>query len=70
MGVDYYKISEQQLLQLLEDNFKLQALIIGGVDNWEWYGEALNSFLKEMADKDWDFSDLAEEELQYFERMM
>ena len=35
----YYKISESELLSLLEDANELRALESSGVDNWVWYGE-------------------------------
>lgn len=43
----YYKISENQLLDLLESDLKLQVLENDGVDNWEWYMAGLRDFLKE-----------------------
>ena len=33
--------------QLLKAEKKLNALEAGGVDNWEWYGEALSALFKE-----------------------
>ena len=29
--------------QLIEDQLILQALYVGGVDNWEWYDESLKA---------------------------
>jgi len=29
------------LIELLQNNFKLQCLENMGVDNWDWYGEAI-----------------------------
>ena len=43
------KISEGQLLYLLRRARKLTLLEDSGVDNWEWYGEALSN---EDDDKD------------------
>lgn len=34
-------IKADDYLDLLQDSIKLNALEAGGVDNWEWYGEAL-----------------------------
>ena len=42
----YYKISENQLLDLLEDSLRLSCLEQDGVDNREWYMEGLDDFLK------------------------
>ena len=35
-------ISKAEYEQLLEDQQFLKALYAAGVDNWEWYEEALN----------------------------
>lgn len=35
---------EEYLEELLDDSLKLNALIAAGVDNWEWYGEAMNIY--------------------------
>ena len=35
-------ITKKEYLQLLLAGCKLKFLEIGGVDNWEWYGESLN----------------------------
>ena len=43
----FYSIREDDLIRLLADHYKLNALINGGVDNWEWYGEAIQSDLAE-----------------------
>lgn len=42
----YYKISEDQLVQLIEDSLRLTCLEWDGVDNWEWYMEGRHDFLK------------------------
>lgn len=42
-----YLISEYDLRKLLTSDAKLGALLSGGVDNWEYFGEALYSFLDE-----------------------
>lgn len=36
-------IDENRLRELLIAEYKLNALETGGVDNWDWYGEALYS---------------------------
>ena len=35
-------MTKQRYLTLLKAELKLDMLEMGGVDNWEWYGEALN----------------------------
>ena len=41
----YVKIKVKELKELLEAEVKLNALECGGVDNWEWYGEAFSDYL-------------------------
>lgn len=41
----YVKISVKELKNLLEKAEILSALECGGVDNWEWYGEAFSEYL-------------------------
>lgn len=36
-------ISIAEYKELIKDQNKLNALEIGGVDNWEWYGESLSA---------------------------
>lgn len=58
----YYKISEDELRELLEDYLELSMLNWDGVDNWSWYGESYRELIKEYipdADEDTNFSDVA-----------
>lgn len=41
------EISEKRLKELELAKRKLDALEAGGVDNWEWYDEAMSSFVEE-----------------------
>ena len=43
----YYKISESELLNLLEAAIENNMLQTDGVDNWEWYGESRKEIIKE-----------------------
>lgn len=69
-----YVIEEKMLLKLITAYFKLNALKAGGVDNWSWYGDSLNDYLRKCMPKDldedeyWDygFEGLAEDLLQTF----
>lgn len=71
-----YKISEERLLDLLQTEAKYMALEWGGVDNWEWYGDALGDGLNRIAEevslnlkngKDWfEFEDLDIEDYKKF----
>lgn len=39
-----YEITREYLKQLITSDFKLNALSNGGVDNWEYYEEAMEDF--------------------------
>lgn len=41
----YVKIKVKELQYLLGQRAKLQALENGEVNNWEWYGEAIQEYL-------------------------
>jgi len=41
-------ITRKEYNQLLEDSDKLRCLENSGVDNWEWYGEAMKEFYAEQ----------------------
>lgn len=63
----YYMVSESELKELFADSMKLCALDCAGVDNWEWYGENFQRFIKDALDgyeindnTIHDFSSLAE----------
>ena len=45
----YYKISKETLLNLLAARLELNQLEWSGVDNWPWYGEGYQEFMKEEA---------------------
>ena len=69
----YRLVEEKELLELLEAYNKLQALENGGVDNWEWYGASLEEFLEAWIaesgldpNSDWDFTSMAEEDLNHY----
>lgn len=40
------KINAKQLQKLERSQRMLDALLAGGVDNWEWYSESLKDFRK------------------------
>ena len=42
----YYKVSEEELRELLDAYYRLTALEWGGVDNWSWYSESFDDFIK------------------------
>ena len=65
----YYKIIENELVDLIAAWHKLDALEIGGVDNWPDYGAVLSEYRERWADEyDWEcvpdtFEEIAREEL-------
>lgn len=48
------KISKKKYLQLLKDQKKLNALMAAGVDNWEYYDDAMEAYRAELGDEDED----------------
>lgn len=45
----YYKISKETLLNLLAARLELNQLEYSVVNNWSWYGEGYQEFMKEEA---------------------
>lgn len=43
-----YIIPENLFKELLDSYITLMALEEGGVDNWEWYGESVKDYYKEL----------------------
>ena len=72
----YYKITEDELLNFIESDMRLCALVKGGVDNWGMYGVSLDNFIEYNKEnysmfkgrgidpEDIDFSDIAKAELK------
>lgn len=60
----YYKISEEELLELLEDSLKLCVLEIDGVDNWEWYMEGKQDFMIKQFGENLSFEEAAQADLK------
>lgn len=49
-----YYISEDRLLELLQEEAELIALQNGGVDNWDWYDESCQNYLDLCGAEDFD----------------
>lgn len=66
-----YYITKERLLELLETEARYEALQSGGVDNWEWYGEANREYLRTidvpqpLYEEEITFERVAEEQLWY-----
>lgn len=46
-AVNMVTITETEYKDLLKSQSKLHSLEIGGVDDWNWYDEALETFREE-----------------------
>lgn len=76
-----YIINEEELLELLESKKQLEYLESTGVDNWSYYGECREEFIKEelecitkkpieqqeIIDNDIDMIDIAKELIKFYE---
>ena len=64
-------IPKNEFASLLRDSDRLRRLEYGGIDNWEWYGDALCQYLQEdemnkTQDDDYDFRDMAENYMKFW----
>lgn len=44
----YYLVKEEELIELLANSYKMEALERDGVDNWTWYGESFSEVINEI----------------------
>ena len=69
----FYKVEENELLDLLTAVHTLNALNQGGVDSWSWCGESCSDYLKQYNDETGSeveyFEDIAELEIQHYEEV-
>lgn len=59
----FYKVDENRLFQLLAEEAHLNALICGGVDNWDYYGDAINNYIDGYVEEHDDFLTPEEKEM-------
>ena len=52
--VSYVEVPLGYVRDWIHDSMYYQALASGGVDNWEWYGEAISGFCSEEHARDMD----------------
>lgn len=71
--MEYLAIEKDELVELLSAANKLYALNCGGVDNWSWYWDSLDDYLRSWAaeynldpDEDWGFADIAAEDIKRY----
>ena len=68
----YCLVPKNELVDLLYDSLKLQALECGGVDSWTWYGDSVRDFIDAAKadynvpedDDDFDISDMADVDVE------
>ena len=63
----YYKVPENLLISLLRSQTIYSALQNGGVDNWHYYCDSIQEFLKAIGVKDID--DIVYKNLKNFEEI-
>lgn len=77
---EFYKISRDELVELLSESNKLAALTHGGVENWNQYETSLHTYLtNRFVDNHplyagpscyyYDFEEMANEQLEAYERV-
>lgn len=68
----YCLVPKNELIDLLYDSLKLQALECGGVDSWNWYGASIRDFIDAAKadynvpedDDNFDISDMADVDVE------
>lgn len=66
MGEKLFVLTETQLVSMLTDQMKLDALERAGVDNWCWYGENFAE-IQEMYCPDVDISEEDLDDLTFWD---
>ena len=74
----YYKLSTEELTNLLLAAVKLECLERDGVDNWEWYMEGKYSYLADelgislhdVENNDLDFEDLVNKLIESYPKIV
>ena len=68
---NYYLLSESQLLGLLNDSLYLQALLMGGIDNWYGYNMSIADFIIKYTgeyNSNITIEDIAKNKLIYYKK--
>lgn len=67
-----YELTRDELEVYLEGYYKNEALECGGVDNWDWYCESYNEYLKEYREKkgtdEYYMEDLVKDEINELDK--
>lgn len=61
----YCLVEKEELIRLLEASTIYYALTFGGVDNWSWYGDSINNYIKNFCKN--NNIDLDDEKYEYFD---
>ena len=73
---EFYLVKKSKLVSLVAAYYKLVVLENSGVDNWEWYGDSLESYLDAVREEwgpsadDVDFETVAEVDLDRFGKLI
>lgn len=71
--LDFVLVEKDKFVRLLKDSLELLALNQGGVDNWEWHGGSISTFIENFLNDNPNFGcskndiklkDIAEYELE------
>lgn len=65
----YYKVPENQLIELISDSIQLSTLEADGVDNWEGYMINKEDLITEVYGEDIDFEEAAIRDLKFYEEI-
>lgn len=60
-----FELSREELIDFLAADHELRALQFGGVDNWDWRDESLDSYL--LSNGGESFTELAEKDVDCIE---
>ena len=70
----YCLVPKNELIDLLYDSLKLQALEVAGVDSWSWYGDSIEDFIEKAKndynvpeDAEFDIGDMATVDVEGYE---
>lgn len=61
----FVRVSPEEMRDLLESRARLHALETGGVDNWSWYGDSFEDFLRRYGQQEGRLFESFEEVAQY-----
>ena len=63
----YYRISEEELRDLLDAYYRFTALEQGGVGSWSWYDDSMEDFIKNYNEENPNYKVKYMEDIAYIE---